>query len=190
MEAIDIYSTPETELIDEGTSDEQELFYVVSMKKFWILSLATFNLYSIYWFYKHWANYKEQTGQKLSPVLRAIFAVFFTHSLFNTIDREAQDKPNYKAWFPKGLATIYIILVILERIYEKSTSIAFSFPVAMGIFVFSIVIFPLISSRAQQTANIACGDISGDSNSRLTPANFVWILLGIAYWVSVFSVVI
>lgn len=182
MEA-NIYSAPETELIDEVEVNEEEFFYVVSPKKFWILSIATLNLYSLYWMYKHWATFKAKSGQSMIPFMRAIFSIFFTHSLFAEFDKKAQGKEAYQDWSPNGLATGYVVLSIFDRIFEK-TAHHYANTLVIAIVSLAIVIlFPYIMYKGQVTANVACDDPKGDSNSSFTAANIVWIILGILLWV-------
>ena len=52
----DVYKAPEAEIVTESTEGLE--FYVVSPKKFLIMQISTMGIYSIYWFFKHWKQYK------------------------------------------------------------------------------------------------------------------------------------
>jgi hypothetical protein len=65
-------------------SDTQApIFFPVSTIKLVALSLATLNLYHLYWFYKNWALESRRTGEHMYPVLRAMFSPIFAYSLFH-----------------------------------------------------------------------------------------------------------
>lgn len=51
---------------------------------FWhfvILSLATANIYQLYWFYKNWTFFKKKENSSLRPSWRALFAIFYIWGL-------------------------------------------------------------------------------------------------------------
>lgn len=49
--------------------------------RFVILSLATANIYQIYWFYKNWTFFKEKENSSMRPSWRALFAIFYIWGL-------------------------------------------------------------------------------------------------------------
>jgi hypothetical protein len=67
-------------------------FYAVSQKKFLIMYIGTLGLYSVYWFYKHWSLYKKSENEEMWPIMRSIFQIFFTHSLFSLFEMKYQNK--------------------------------------------------------------------------------------------------
>ena len=83
MDAHDnIYAPPQVPL--ETRSAERPAlppFYVVSLRKLVLLSIATVGLYSLYWFWRHWKLHKLDRKLDIWPVPRAIFAIFFAHGL-------------------------------------------------------------------------------------------------------------
>ena len=76
-----VYAVPESnlEILPESP---RHMFYVVSKIKFLVLFFATFSLYGVYWNFKNWSLYKNYHNDDIWPIMRAIFSVFFTHSLF------------------------------------------------------------------------------------------------------------
>ncbi|MGL6159283.1 hypothetical protein [Microbulbifer sp.] len=179
MEA-DIYQAPEADLQqEEAVSNE---FYVVSKSKFLILYVTTCGLYEVYWFYRNWSLYKQANNVNMWPVMRAIFSVFFAHSLFRNIDiRVEYSKTGYK-WSPEMMAGIYVILSIAGIIAGwVSTSV----PEYSILDFVSLITFPMtiwVLYKAQTAINIACDDPEGESNAQLAPANYLWIAIGLAFW--------
>jgi hypothetical protein len=80
-----------------------------------LLSFFTLNIYSLYWFYKHWRSIRLSTGIKTYPILSSIFQVFTAYSLFKQIRNEAE-KSGYKKFRNAGNAAIgYISLLIFSN---------------------------------------------------------------------------
>ncbi len=62
-------------------SEETQIqFYPTNLLKFSVLSVATFGLYELYWFYKCW-KYVKIKEEKIYPFWRAFFAPFWTYAL-------------------------------------------------------------------------------------------------------------
>jgi hypothetical protein len=99
----DIYTAPESALIDAAAEAELE-FYVVSPFKFSVLFFVTMGLYSIYWFYKNWSCYKYVHKESIWPVPRGIFNIFFAHSLFGKVNATLQKIGSGHKWSPSALA--------------------------------------------------------------------------------------
>lgn len=115
-----IYQPPQSEV--DISQESHQPFYVVSKQKFWILFAATFGIYSLYWFYQHWRQYKRFTGTSIWPVPRAIFSVFFAHSLFRSI-RNMADEQGYSPPISPGLlATIYVVFSLLSNGADRAAA--------------------------------------------------------------------
>jgi len=70
--------------------DENETpFFPVSEGKLITLYILSFGLYGIYWFQQNWKRQQPMMDKKIYPVWRAVFSIFFTHSLFKRIDQQA-----------------------------------------------------------------------------------------------------
>ncbi|WP_428033414.1 hypothetical protein [Amphritea sp.] len=177
---MDVYQAPKANLVDEGPS--QVRFYIVKPSKYLILSIATMGLYSLYWFYMHWQQYRTSTGEKVWPVPRALFAIFFTHSLFKKFDLSLKERGADFQWSPGTLATIYVITAVVTQVFDSLSSKEIGSPYTdlLSLALLPVTIWALY--RAQCAANIASGDPQGESNATITVWNFIWILLGIGLW--------
>ena len=91
-------------------------FYCVSAAKFCILSLLTFGLYDIFWFYKNWSRYKAHSGDKLSPFWRAVFSPLFCYSLANKVNSLSKENRIQQRLEPATLAGLYLVLMMLSRL--------------------------------------------------------------------------
>lgn len=178
-----VYRPPETELIQSDSSVNNK-FYIVSKTKFSVLYITTVGIYLLYWFYVNWKNYKKETGQRMLPLARAIFAIFFTHALFKAVDTELKSKSLSYNWSPGGLATLYVLLSIASFIIDKLAQESIGSPftdVVSLILIPAIILF--IFLKAQGAINLSQDDKHGDSNSQFTLYNYLWMIPGILLWV-------
>ncbi|NQZ57260.1 MAG: hypothetical protein HRT88_07300 [Lentisphaeraceae bacterium] len=177
---MDAYRAPTAEILnDVGVKNE---YYVVSPKKFLILFISTMGIYGVYWFYKNWSLYKTANDEKMWPVMRGIFSIFFVHSLFRSVDAGLRSKNLDYQWNVNGLATLYVIVSIADRILDKMSQKSIGSPVTDVLSLVALPIICYILFKAQKAINLVCGEIDGASNSTLTAANYIWVVIGVAFW--------
>ena len=177
----DIYQTPEAILSRE--EDGEAEFYVVSRGKFLILYAVTLGMYGVYWFYKNWRQYGAAHSMRIWPLARAIFSIFFAHSLFRFIYRRVIEVDEDRRWQPNLYATIYVVFDVIVSFFDGSRWLGISETMALTLDLILVFVIGWVLYNAQILANIACADVAGKSNSRLTLANYFWILLCVLIWV-------
>lgn len=173
------------------TTEDSALFYVVSTRKFLVLYLLTFGLYGVYWFYQNWARYNRHSpyaaraGNKLWPLPRAIFSIFFTHDLFRKIKTNAGLDPKVGAWAEKSEATILVALLLVSNVLDRAANKSLGSPVTDILSL--LILFPLAYyfTRAQEMINACCRDPQGRGNSAFSAANYAWIVAGGLLWILV-----
>jgi hypothetical protein len=183
--------TPSSTAPADGTPAFQEaplppMFYVVSRRKLAILYLSTFTLYTFYWFYKNWDLYKgrhpeaSKFGTTIWPVPRAVFPMFFTHSLFAKVKAYGHGLPQLARWRSGWHATFAVAWMLLSEVVDSLIG------GLLGDLVSIVAILPLLFFllHAQGMINAACGDAQGLGNERLTRANKIWIAVGALFWVA------
>jgi hypothetical protein len=177
------YETPQGELIHPADPSPASALYVVSKKKMIVLFIMTLGIYQVFWYYQNWRLYKLATGEKIWPLPRAIFSIFFVHSLFraanNQRDREHGDLP---AWNHSQQATIIVLLLIISQVMDRMSSKSIGSPITDVLSL--LVLFPLVAcyASAQVRINEACGEPLGSSNNRFTVGNYIWMVLGALMW--------
>ena len=179
----DVYKPPAAELTLESTEQQEQRFYVVSKLKFTVLYLATVGLYEVYWFYANWHNYRKVTGEKVLPILRAIFYVFFTHSLFLKVDAHLKYQEIEFHWRPRWLATLFVIVVVVGNILDRLSVREIGSPLTDILSLVLLVPALLIALKAQEAINLGQDDPDGRSNCRFSVYNYLWIALGAAFWI-------
>lgn len=174
-----IYAAPEASLTNTEADSVQPAFYIVAPAKFITLFFFTFSFYGVYWHYKNWKQYKAFHDDKLPmPILRAIFSIFFTHSLFSAIDVHIQKQKIDYVWDPSTWATIAVIALIIARIADKFAASDDILEFIDILPILLMVVYGFMLLRAQYAINISCNDPKGKTNSNFTLANCVWIFFG------------
>lgn len=178
-----LYAAPLANLDEQTDAAVDDRFYVVSPRKLLILTLGTAGLYLIYWFYKQWAMHRDATGDSVWPVPRAIFAIFFTHSLFrNFALHDASGKRG--GWDSGSYATTLVLVMAINYILSWTSN-------GSGLMQFigwlTIIPTALILKSVQAEVNARCGDADGSSNNELTGANIAWLVIGVLIWMLAFA---
>lgn len=178
----DIYAAPSSSLKEAVASDR--CFYSVAPRKMLILYIGTFGMYQIYWFYKHWSEWRAARNEPVLPLMRAVFAVFFTFSLARKIDQtlgsRSADHPHNAITAPLVLVVTQVVNAVLGNpaLDAKSVEQMVLLPiVALGISAWATL-------TMQRAANDANGDPSGADNASLTGANWFWLLIGAVFWLA------
>ena len=111
-----------------GFKFESPLFFPVSILKLILMSVCSFGIYEIYWFYKNWMKVKHQTetlerseviGQSkkgIRPLARALFFLFYCYQLFKRIRETTQSNGIPSSYSPGLVALVYIVLVSSYRL--------------------------------------------------------------------------
>lgn len=179
------YQPPQSDLLREDQKSSNQ-FYLVSKKKLTILFVATLGLYGIYWFYVNWRNQRDYNEAKVIPFLRAIFYIFFTHSLFEIIEKAAKLKDHTYRWASQSQATAYILLAIVSNAADRISTKEVGSPYSDFVSVLILPFMLIILRNAQDAINLSQDDPEGLTNSKMTAYNYIWIVLGALLWSLVF----
>ena len=168
--------------------DENETpFFPVSEGKLITLYILSFGLYGIYWFQQNWKRQQPMMDKKIYPVWRAVFSIFFTHSLFKRIDQQAVHLPQQHKFNANVLATFFVAAIIVSNVIDRlsiNTDIAQNITnttliiISLVLFLFSA--YPL--AKVQATVNRINNDMLGYLNHKYSVWNYVLIILGIVSW--------
>ncbi|MCW9047373.1 MAG: DUF4234 domain-containing protein [Gammaproteobacteria bacterium] len=180
-----IYQAPQADLSTE--SETTATYYVVSIRKFITLFISTLGIYGIYWFYKNWSLHKATTNSNVWPVMRGLFSIFFTHSLFRNVNETLQHKNISYKWDHSLIATTYVVSAIFSNISDQLSAKDIGTPMTdFAGFIF-LGLMARALYKAQYAINTACDDPQGLTNNYFSPANIAWIILGIAIWGLIFT---
>lgn len=84
-------------------------FFLVGVPKFIAMTLLTFGVYQLYWWYRHWARLRAHGGEDVWPWLRTIFANLFAYYFFDRVNEEADRQGTPTLLSPVLLAVAYFV---------------------------------------------------------------------------------
>ncbi len=174
--------------IQTRPADENETpFFPVSEGKLITLYILSFGLYGIYWFQQNWKRQQPMMDKKIYPVWRAIFSIFFTHSLFKRIDQQAVHLSQQHKFNANVLATFFVAAIVASHIIDRlsiNTDIAQSITnttlIITSVVIFLFSAYPL--AKVQATVNRINNDMLGYLNHKYSAWNYALIVLGIVSW--------
>ncbi len=149
--------------------NNQELFFkTTSIPKIVILSILTFGLYEVVWFYNIWKNLASNLDYKISPFWRAFFCSITNFFLFPIISKYIEKYTN-NGFPPIIFATLYLLLNATQRLNEPYWLISFC------------TIFIIVDIQNK------INDINSKYYPETAPnawstANTVWSILGCILW--------
>lgn len=178
-----VYAAPVSVLAEApvATTRTAQPFFVIAPWKMVLLCVATFGLYQLHWAYMHWARFRRASGASLWPVARSLFAIFFIHSLMQEMEHRA-NRYERVHWSVGTLTTVYVVSQIAMNVLGRVPNDGMAGAVS------TIACFAMLGPicwvmwRMQRVANIACDDPQARANSRLTWANWIWLILGGCCW--------
>lgn len=100
-------------------------YFPVSSLKLIVMSVCTFGIYEVYWYYKNWSLIKEREKLNIAPFWRAFFAYFFCYALFKSIQATADSQKIKKSIAPGPLATGWIVITLLWKLPDPYWLITF-----------------------------------------------------------------
>lgn len=170
----------------EETAGRPAPFYVVANRKFIVLFVATMGLYGVYWQYKQWSCVKAATqfesNADISPVMRAIFSVFFFHSLFGEVKQHSRGAANLAGWRAGTHATLLVIAMLICGVVARLAWLDIGGPIIDYVSLATMIPLLILYYSAQKVINLECGDPGGTDNRKLGTANYVWIVIGMLCW--------
>jgi len=197
----DIDSTPATsnevedteavniQAANQASSGENAIrFFPVSEGKLITLYIVSFGMYAIYWFYKNWTLQQESMEEKIRPFWRAIFSIFYTHSLFKRIHQQASNLEKKHQFNANVYATLFVAAIVISNIIDRLTMNSNMFEsssqnslVIISLVLFFVSIYPLV--KVQATVNRINNDMLGFLNHKYSIWNYLLIALGCILWV-------
>ena len=141
------------------------LFFSVSPLKLVVMSVATFGIYELFWFFANWQRMKKR-GRYVSPFWRTLFATLFCYSLFKTVKETATSSGVSARFSPGFLALGWVLVNLMWRL-----------PDPFWLISVAAVVFLVPVQKAMTDVNEALYP-GHDPNTRFTPWNMAAIACG------------
>jgi len=171
MSERNVYAPPTARVSDVPEShalsgDESPPFFSTSVLKLVLLSLFSFGIYELYWFYRQWKYVKEREGIDIQPFWRAFFGFFFCHAFFEKVrsyDHPALERSSLAAG---PLTAGWILFTLAWRLPDPywlldNLAVLFLIPVQLRVNHINSVVAP-----------------GHDRNVRFTWLNWLTLILG------------
>lgn len=175
---------------ESGETESSLEYFPVSEGKLMTLYILSFGLYGVYWFYKNWKLQQPKMDKKIFPLMRAIFSIFFTHSLFHRIDRSAEHLEKKHRFNANMLATFFVAAVLVGNLLDRvpvgtnmMEVLSSNTLIIVSLAIFLISVYPLVTVQA--TINRINNDMLGYLNHKYSLWNYLLITLGSALWILV-----
>lgn len=156
---------------------ETEQQEIISVQKFVLLIILTLGLYEVWWIYKTWRFFKRKDGLDVTPVLRAIFSIFFVSGLFERILNYAKWKGYSGDYSSAAFAAGFIILQLLSWLPDPYGYVSFF------AFVFLITPFKVLNYAKQHDPALTVVELESFNRRQmvlLAIGGLFWLLIIVA----------
>jgi hypothetical protein len=142
--------------------------FPVATHKLVVLSICSFSLYEVYWFYQQWKRVQTATGEIGWPLPRAIFAPLWAYPLFSRIRDLCLAEEVEMKWSAGVLAVSFFLLTVAYRLPDPwwLVSVASVIPVAV------------VQRSAQRVNAKHAAENSEGMNTSYGPGNVATIVFG------------
>lgn len=164
----------QNEILDSTNLDRSndiEEQQIISLNKFIFLSIISFGTYEIWWIYKAWRFYQQKENLDIMPAGRAIFSIFFLHSLFSKILDFAKEKEYKDSFSATSLFVGFIVASLLAQLPEPFWLIS------LVSFIFLIPPFKALNFAKQNSTDFIVSEQISFSGRQI-----LLIAIGILFW--------
>ena len=130
------------------TPDDAIKYFTASTFKLIFMSIVTFGLYNIYWFYKNWLVIKKFENTKIMPFWRALFSSIFAYFMFKRIQKSAKNSGSDLSIFPVITALAYFAVEALGHLPEPY----------WFLYLFSVLLLIPANAAATKVNQQACSE--------------------------------
>ncbi len=122
--------------------------------KLFILNFFTLGLFSIYWFYRNWRDFKEDIGWSLNPTWRTVgllvpwLGIYFIYQQFRDIKELAKREGVKTHLSPVVNAICYYSLMAILSLSRPSTLAQFIFSAVVVLLIGGVLVPPQITLNA------------------------------------------
>lgn len=158
-----------------NNSDNNPIYYNVSIERFLFMIFISLGLFIIYWSYKNWKSIKETNSIEISPILRGIFSAYYIYPLLVNIQSNNKLSIDKKDNLSPG--KLYLGMIVTNLLGRSFNVIDNDYGQVLGIIVIMLSFLFLIP--AQKYIN----KINIDKNySEWSTGLTIVVILGVIIW--------
>ena len=165
------YAPPTAHVDDvpQQLAADEPLFFAVSLTKLVVMTLCSFGLYGLYWFYRNWRLIKRRAEPGILPFWRTFFAVFYCYACFARI-RDAGRQRHIEPPLSAGpLAAGWIVASLAAKLPDPYWLVT----------LFSFLFMLPVQAFANRVNTVAVPN--HDRNARFSAWNWVAVALGTVF---------
>ena len=148
--------------------NDNSVFFIVSPVKLVVMSIVTFGLYEMFWFYKNWHYVQEHTKKTEFPMMNSIFRYITYYYLMVEIRRAGAAQQKECPFSPVLLAVCYVALNLSGAFSKISPFIA-----VIGL-LSPLALLP-VQNYVNNVLNV---ESAAAPNNRFTVANWIAVSVG------------
>lgn len=161
------YATPQARIEEaQPLPAGAAAFFPVTRLKLAVMSLTTFGLYLVYWFYKNWKASEALGDPHVNAPIRAFFYPLVAYGLFARIRRHAKPAGGVELFAAGPLALALLLLSVLWRLPD---------PYGLIVLLNFLPVLPVQATVNELNAKLAPGV---DPNGRFQGWNYVALIGG------------
>ena len=149
-----------------GRETPREAYFTVGALKLALMSLTTFGLYELYWFYQNWRVARDREQSSISPFWRAVFTPLWTFDMGDRFVEQAKAERISIKLPTVVLGILYIALrlpLLLPEPYKLARLVA----------VVAILPFDYAARRLDGE-----GRLAAPTYGRYSGWNVAWLIVG------------
>ncbi len=104
---------------------DEPWYFAVSVPKLFVMSIASFGLYQVYWHYRNWRRYRARSTRRFSVLLRTLLGPLFSFRLFERMHHDLREAGRPGLPEPGVLALAYLGLNALLGLPDPWWVLAF-----------------------------------------------------------------
>ncbi|WP_256775700.1 MULTISPECIES: hypothetical protein [unclassified Stenotrophomonas] len=104
---------------------DKPMYFAPGTFKLAAMSLATFGLYTMYWFWRNWQAIQRESGQDLWPWARAVFCPLWCFSCFAQLADLVRGRRRELAFPVALLGIVFLVLNLVGRLDNAASLLAF-----------------------------------------------------------------
>lgn len=165
------YAAPKSQVDDlSAPAQARPAFFPVGCLKLATMTLVTFGIYEMYWFYQNWKSVQRLTGEKLNAPVRAFFYPVTSYSMFRRIQEQGRRLQVDVGIRAGALAISVFGLTVLWRLPDPYWLVSL------------LTFLPLLSVQSEVNKINRRVAPDADRNERLRAWNVVAVVVGGLIW--------